>query len=99
MRAEVTNVLLLLHPPIAIVHVLMLLRRVFGMSVELLLIPGLDLETLGRRWHNAVVLLGEEGDLLLFHLPLLLLQLLLLQELNLGIDVGDSVVGSMLWGH
>lgn len=98
---QVTDVLLLLHSSVAVEHVLVLLRGVIWLSVVVLTSPGLNVDTLGSGWHHAIVLLSEEGDLLLLlllYLPLLLLQLLLLEELNLGIDVGDGIGGGM-WGH
>ena len=79
-----TYVLLLLHPllmaVIPVVHLML--------AVEVAA-PRRHLQALGRRGHGVVV--GEVGILLLQELALLLLELLLLEVLDLGVDVGDGV--------
>lgn len=60
--------------------------------------PGLQLQRLRSGRYYAIRLLIEKGNLLLFHLPLLLLHFLLLQELNLCIDLGDGFVRGR-WRH
>lgn len=71
---------------------LLLSGPVWLSSVELM-IAGLDLQALRSGRDHAALLLGKKGGLLLLQLPLLLLQFLLLQELDLCIDVRDGVHG------
>lgn len=95
-RAGITDILFF-HPLEAFVHLLVLLRGLVGMGV-VLMTPGLYLQALRGGRDHATLLLREEGGLLLLYLPVLFLQLLLLQELNLGVECGDGVA-LVLRGH
>lgn len=81
--------LLLLHPLETLEHVLLLM--VLSGTVRLsgieLMIASLYLKALWSGRDHAALLLGKKGGLLLLQLPLLLLQFLLLQELDLRIDI------------
>lgn len=81
--------LLLLHPLETLEHILMLMLLsglVWLRSVELM-IASLYLKALRSGRDHAALLLGKKGGLLLLQLPLLLLQFLLLQELDLCVNV------------
>lgn len=70
---------------------LMLLSSPIRLSSVELMIAGLDLQALWSGRDHATLLLGKKSGLLLLQLPLLLLQFLLLQELDLCINVRDGV--------
>lgn len=50
----------------------------------------LELQALRRRRNHAVLLAGEEGNLLFLQLPLLVPQFLLLKKLDLSLNVVDN---------
>lgn len=81
--------LLLLHPLETLEHVLvlMLLSGPVRLSGIELMIARLYLKALWSGWDHAALLLGKKDGLLLLQLPLLLLQFLLLQEMDLRIDI------------
>lgn len=93
-----TDVLLFLHPLVTFKHVLLLPGGLVGLGV-VSLVPGLYLQALGSGRDHAPLLLRKECNLLLLYLPLLLLDLLLLQELDLRIDIGNGIARAVLRRH
>lgn len=92
-----THVVLLLEPPVSVKHALRVMMCLI--AVDVVVIGSLYFQTLWCWRNHIALLLGEEGRLLFFKSPLLLLELpvllldsLLLQELNLRIDFGNSIV-------
>lgn len=92
---DYTNVLLLLllHPLETFKHVLvlMLLSSPIRLGSVKLMISSLNLQALWSGRDHAALLLGKKGGLLLLQMPLLLLQFLLLQKLDLCINFRDGV--------
>jgi hypothetical protein len=74
-----------------------LLVDLFGLRVELVA-TGVHFQTLGRGRHR-LAMVCKEGHALFMELALLLVNLLLLEILDLGVDIGDGVCLLRGLGH